>query len=375
MYDREQLLAIFRKLITEFRLKGTLEDYHSVGVGNINDTYIMSTCTEDGTHSRYTVQRLNHKVFLHPEQVAENAYAVTTHMERKRMQERGAEPHGQVLRLYRREDGSFFFRWKNGDYWRVLSYIDGSCFADTSDLRILYGTGYAFGQFQRDLADFLPETLHITIPHFHDTPGRFAALKASAARNAAGRAEEVREELDYLLSMESCVSLLQSLHTAGRLPLRVVHNDTKSNNVIFHELTGVPLAVIDLDTVMPGYMAHDFGDAVRFACNTAAEDEEELSKVSLDTERYRALAKGFVTPLLGILTKTELRTLPYGVLIITLELAARFLTDYLDGDVYFKCQKEHHNLIRARCQIALAKDISSKLGELGRLLQSVVVQN
>lgn len=374
MYTQEQLLSVFRTLMEQFRLKGTLEDFRTVKVGNINDTYIIGTRTQDGIRKNYTVQRLNHKVFLHPELVAENAYAITTHMERKLSHIEHREIHRKVLHVYRREDGSFFYRSGNGDYWRVLSYVYDSRCVDAADPEILYGTGCAFGQFQRDLADFPADTLHITIPDFHNTPKRFADLKESAARDACGRAEEVREELDYLFSMESYVSLLENLYREGELPLRVVHNDTKCNNVMFDAETRAPLAVIDLDTVMPGYMAYDFGDAVRFACNTASEDEEDLSAVSLNLEGYAALAKGFVTPLLGMMTETEWQTLPDGALIITLELAARFLKDYLDGDVYFKCRKERHNLIRARCQIALAKEMAGHMEEMRRILRSLVVQ-
>ena len=368
MYHREQLLAIFRMLIKEFRLKGTLTDCHAVGVGNINDTYVITTRHEDGQYRRYVVQRLNHHVFPHPEWVAENAYAVTAHIEQGLAKAGETELRRKVLHLYRRQDGSFFYRCEDGGYWRVLSYVYGSCCGDSADPRILYGTGYAFGQFQRTLLDFPAETLHVTIPDFHNTPRRFADLHRAAERDVMGRAWEVREELAYLFSMEGYASRLEELYAAGEIPLRVIHGDTKSNNVMFDKDTHAPLAVVDLDTVMSGYMAQDFGDAVRFACNTASEDETDLSLVSLDVERYRHLAQGFVTPLLGIMTKAELQSLPVGILVITLELASRFLTDYLSGDVYFKCTKAKHNLFRAKCQLALAKDISSKTEELHHVL-------
>jgi hypothetical protein len=361
-------------LITEFRLKGTLVDFRTVKVGNINDTYIMTTCAEDGLYRNYTVQKLNHHVFRHPQWVAENAYAVTTHMERKQAAEGLTDLRRRVLHLYRREDGSFFYRTEKGEYWRVLSYIyDSHCGRET-DFSALYGTGYAFGRFQRSLLDFPAETLRNTIPDFHNTPRRFSALRAAAVRDAMDRAREAEPELNYLFSMEPHIARLEVLHQAGKLPLRVIHGDTKSNNVMFDNSTGAPLAVVDLDTVMPGYMAHDFGDAVRFACNTASEDEEDLSAVSLCLDRYTALAKGFLTPLSSVITEIEEQTLPDGVLIITLELAARFLTDYLEGDVYFKCDKSNHNLHRARCQIALAKDISSKMDEMHRILNAFVIQ-
>lgn len=370
----QALLSLFRTLMREFRLKGELEDYRVVKVGNINDTYFIGTRTEEGKRKDYTVQRLNHKVFQNPVQVAENAFAVTSHMERKLLAVGQTDIRRKVLHVYRKEGGEFFHRSEEGDYWRVLSYVYDSRCVNHADEEILYGTGYAFGEFQRNLSDFPAHTLHHTIPDFHNTPKRFADLRTSGERDVCGRREEVEEELAYLLSMEGYVSLLEDLHREGKLPLRVVHNDTKCNNVMFDAETRTPLAVIDLDTVMPGYVAHDFGDAVRFACNTASEDEEDLSLVSLNLRGYQRLAEGFVRPLLGIITESEFNTLPDGVLIITLELAARFLKDYLDGDVYFKCRKDRHNLIRARCQIALAKDIAAKLEEMRTLLKSLSVQ-
>lgn len=372
--NEQALLSIFRSIMEAFHLKGELEDYRVVKVGNINDTYFIGTRDALGKRRDYTLQRLNHKVFQNPHQVAENAYAITSHMEQKLLSAGEKDLRRKVLHLYRKENGEFFHRSEEGDYWRVLSYVYDSRCVNVADEEILYGTGYAFGEFQRDLSDFPAERLHRTIPDFHNTPKRFAALRESALQDAVGRRGEVEAELAYLLSKEGYISLLEDLHREGELPLRVVHNDTKCNNVMFDAETRTPLAVIDLDTVMPGYAAHDFGDAVRFACNTAAEDEEDLSKVSLNLQAYGKLAEGFVSPLLDILTEKEFFTLPDGVLIITLELASRFLKDYLDGDVYFKCRKPSHNLIRARCQIALAKDMEEKMGEMKEILTVLSVQ-
>ncbi len=369
----QSLLSLFRTLMKEFRLKGTLEDYRVAKAGNINDTYFIGIRTEEGVRKDYTVQRLNHKVFLSPAHVAANAFAVTSHIEKKLSDVGEQDLRRKVMHLYRRRDGSFFYQSPMGDYWRVFSYVYNSRCMDTANEEALYGTGYAFGEFQKNLLDFPAETLHYTIPDFHNTPKRFADLHESASRDVCGRRGEVTAELEYLFSKEAYISLLEDLHREGKLPLRVVHNDTKCNNVMFDKESCKPLAVVDLDTVMPGYMAHDFGDAVRFACNTASEDEEDLSAVSLNLNGYKRLAEGFLRPLLGSITKTELATLPDGVLIITLELAARFLKDYLDGDVYFKCRKPSHNLIRARCQIALEKDMEKKMGEMRQILASLSV--
>ncbi len=368
------LLSIFETLIDRFHLKGKLTGYKTVKTGNINDTYIIHTVAEDGSARDYTVQRLNHYVFKNPEQVANNAYSVTEHIEQKLLAMGQTDIRRRVVHIYRMDNGRFFYRTPDGNYWRVLSYVYNSTNLSTANDTVLYGTGSAFGAFQRYLADFSAESLYTTIPDFHNTPKRFRDLRVSAALDVCGRAGEVADELDYLYSMESYVGLFDELYRERKLCKRVVHNDTKCNNVMFDEETLAPLAVIDLDTVMPGFVAHDFGDAVRFACNTADEDEEDLSKVSLDLQGYVHFASGFVSQLRGIITDTELDTLPDGVLIITLELASRFLKDYLDGDLYFKCAKEKHNLHRARCQIALAKDVFEKMPEMRRLLIGIAVQ-
>ncbi len=370
----QKLLAVFALLLKTFRLKGEMTGYEIIKTGNINDTYVLHVKASDGRDLHYTVQRLNHEVFRSPEQVAENAFAVTTHIERKLRSMGETDVRRRVLRYYRMDSGKFFLQTPEGDYWRVFSYVYDAINTSEPDERILYGTGVAFGRFQRYLSDFPAEKLFTTIPDFHNTPKRFRDLHASAEADVCGRAAQVGEELSYLFSMERYVSLFDDLHRAGEMPLRVVHNDTKCNNVMFDRETLEPLAVIDLDTVMPGFVTYDFGDAVRFACNTAAEDAQDVSAVSLDLNGYRRFAEGFLAELRGIMTETELVNLPKGVLIVTLELAARFLKDYLDGDVYFKCRKQQHNLLRARCQIALAKDIVLKLPEMDRLLVEIVEQ-
>ncbi len=369
----QELLAVFDELMEAFRLKGRRSGYTTVKTGNINDTYILETLLPDGTIRRYTVQRINHYVFREPEQVAGNAYAVTEHIAQKMREAGETDVRRGVVHYYRLRDGRFFYQRPDGNYWRVFSYIYDSLNTSEADDRILYGTGVAFGRFQRYLADFPVDDLYVTIPDFHNTPKRFRDLEVSADADICGRKAEAEEALNWLLSMKQEVLLLERLHREGKLPLRVVHNDTKCNNVMFDRETLRPLAVIDLDTVMPGFVAHDFGDAVRFACNTAAEDAGELSSVSLSLKAFRQFSSGFVGELQGILTDTEYETLPEGVLIITLELAARFLKDYLDGDVYFKCHFDRHNLLRANCQIALAKDVALKLPEMHRLLQELPV--
>lgn len=365
------LVPLFEELIKQFKLKGTLADIDCLCSGNINDTYVATT-DFNGCEKQYVFQRVNHKVFLNPQYVVENARKVTEHIEAKLRADGVGDIRRRVVRYYHKTDGSYFYITPEGEYWRVLSYVYDSVSIDQADIPHLYSAGVAFGEFQKYLSDFEADSLFETIPDFHNTEKRYADLHKAVKENSAGRFDEVKEEYEYLISMESFASLFNVLHECGDIPLRVVHNDTKCNNVMFDALTGENLAVIDLDTVMPGFVAYDFGDAVRFAANPGGEDNPDISKVYLDVEYYSAFAEGFVPQIRDMVTKREIDTLPDGVLTITLELAARFLTDYLNGDVYFKCKMPKHNLIRTRAQIALVKDIVKKMPELRRRLNEIV---
>lgn len=369
MYGK--LFPLFKTLISEFNLKGTLLDIRCVSAGNINDTYVATTAYEEGER-QYLIQRVNHKVFTDPERIAENVGKVTDHIEAKLRQAGEPDIRRKVLRYYRKADGSYYHIDEKGSYWRVLSYVYSSINSSLSDAPRLRSAGLAFGEFQQQLADFPAEELYVTIPDFHNTKKRYEDLRASAKADIHNRLESVREEYDYLMSMEKEAVMLCELNEQGILPNRVVHNDTKCNNVMFDFATGEHLAVIDLDTVMPGLVAYDFGDAVRFAANPGGEDNPDLDAIYLDIEYYTAFADGFVPCLLGSVTDKEIETLPDGVLAITLELAARFLKDYLDGDVYFKCKMPNHNLIRTKAQIALAKDVCSKMPIMRRRLKGII---
>lgn len=371
--SNKELYPLFETIIRDFGLEGDLVNVKYIGTGNINDTYSARTITPDGDRE-YILQRVNHRVFSQPERIAENVCKVTDHIENKLILAGVPDVRRRVLRYYRKQDGSYFHITSEGDYWRVLSCVYNAISVDFADIFHLRSAGIAFGEFQNYLSDFPADTLYETIPDFHNTKKRFADLRAAAKADIASRANEVREELDYLLSMEHEAVRLITLNEQGILPKRVVHNDTKCNNVMFDAVTGEHLAVIDLDTVMPGLVAYDFGDAVRFAANPGGEDNEDISKILLDLDYYKAFAEGFVPCLKGKITDEEIKTLPDGVLAITLELAARFLTDYLNGDVYFKCKKPFHNIIRTRAQIALAKDIFGKMLELRSGLELIANQ-
>ena len=366
-----ELTTLFEKIIKEFHLQGSINKIDCIGRGNINDTYLAQTLVENGERE-YILQRVNHLVFSEPQKIAENVIKVTEHIENKLKSRGVTDIRRRVMHYYRKPDGGYFHITENGDYWRVLSCIYNSHSVDHADLIHLRSSGIAFGEFQSLLSDFPSETLYTTIPDFHNTKKRFNDLRLAAEKNTANRFDSVRNEYNYLLSMEQEAVKLCEMQEKGILPSRVVHNDTKCNNVMFDNVTGEHLAVIDLDTVMQGLVATDFGDAVRFAANPGGEDNEDLSRVYLDLDYFSAFAEGFVPQIIGKVTDREIETLPDGVLAITLELAARFLTDYLNGDTYFKCKKINHNLFRARAQIALAKDVFGKMPELRDRLNAIV---
>lgn len=367
-------LGLANDIKNAFGIGGETVKAEAFGNGNINDTYLVYIQSGDSV-DRYIFQRVNRAVFTNPEDIAKNVSGVTTHIANKLRLAGEKDIERRVVKYYRNISGGYYHITESGDYWRVMSYIyDSVCF-DTADNTLLFNTGVAFGEFQRLLSDFPAETLCVTIPDFHNTPARYAQLALAAGADAFSRLCEVKAEYDYLLSQSENACRLCRLADSGAIPLRVVHNDTKCNNVMFDAKTGKNLAVVDLDTVMPGLIAYDFGDAVRFAANPGGEDCEDLSEVFLDTDAFAAFARGYVGQIRGSVSRFELDTLADGVLAVTLELAARFLTDYLCGDSYFKCKKERHNLIRARAQIALARDIITKIPTIGSVLDSITNRN
>lgn len=357
------------RLALRFAPEGVIDAPAPFGGGHINDTYLFSPAGEKGV--RYVLQRINKAAFPHPEDVMDNMLRVTQHL-REQIVLRGGDPQRETLRLLRTQDGHFFAVDRNGDYWRSYSFVSDSISYDRSgDEGIFRESGRAFGRFLRMLDGFDAASLHETIERFHDTPHRFAALNEAVARDAAGRVEGVRDLIALALSYEPFASTLVDALASGRLPLRVTHNDTKLNNVLLDERTGRALCVIDLDTVMPGLCAYDFGDAIRYGASTAAEDERDLSRVHLSLPLYRAYAEGYLSEVGGVLTDAELRSLPVGAKMMTLETGVRFLTDYLNGDVYFKVACPDHNLVRARTQFQLLGEMDAHWDEMASLIDEL----
>ena len=343
-----------------FSIDGQYVDSHELNTGIINNTY-FAKYLRDGVDKNYILQRINKKVFTEPEKVMENIVRVTNYV-RERIEENNMSSKKFVLRAFlSRSSGKPFVIDKEGEYWRCYRFIPNSVTYDTvSDGKIIEGVGTAFGRFQNLLDGFDANLLHVTIPNFHNTVKRYEKFKSVIKEDPIGKVEEVKTEIEKLLSFEGKATKLQKYLDAEKLPLRVTHNDTKCNNVSFDKDTGEALAVLDLDTVMAGAIAYDFGDAIRFIANTLLEDDPNYDGVLLDESKYEAFTKGFITQVKGSLTEIEKQTMNLGVFTMTVELAVRFLTDYVSGENYFKIKYPEHNLVRTRNQIALAEDIIRK---------------
>ena len=347
-----------QSVLSSFALLGAPISCESFGSGHINGTQLV-VC-EGG--ARYVLQHINTHVFREPEALMRNIELVTAHL-RKRV----SNPRG-VLNLVQALDGKSFVV-ENGAYWRVYELVENSVCHQSADAALFYESAVAFGRFQNQLADFPAEQLTETIPHFHDTPVRFAAFQRAVAEDAAGVCRLVQREIDFVLSREAFTHTLTDLQSAGELPLRVTHNDTKINNVLFDAETNKALCVIDLDTVMPGLSVNDFGDAIRFGASTAAEDERDLSRVHFDLELYEAYIKGYLSTCGENLTKMEKAMLPVGAKMMTLECGMRFLADHLAGDVYFHVSRKGQNLDRARTQFRLVEEMEQHWTQMHEIVE------
>ena len=346
-----------------FRLDGSPVACESFGHGHINLTVKIRT----DTGAEYVLQKINQYVFKDPRSVMNNAGAVTDFIRCK------VDDPRLALHFRTTRDGEFCYRDEQGDYWRMYDFVGGVCLDAPECEQDFYQSALAFGRFQDLLSDFPAETLTETIPNFHNTVDRFRQLRQSVQDDAAGRADAVRQDIDFLLQREEEGSMLQRLRERGELPLRVTHNDTKLNNVLLDRDTRKSLCVLDLDTVMPGLSLYDFGDSIRFGAATAAEDEKDLDKMELDLHLFEVYTRGYLEAAVS-LTDREVELLPMGALTITLEQATRFLKDYLDGDRYFRISYPDHNLVRARTQMKLVWDMERKLDEMNRIVARVAAQ-
>ena len=349
-------MADLNRILKQFNVE--VEDVPAYGNGHINATYLIESTP------RTILQRINTAVFPNPYHVMENIQAVTAHL-RKKIQAAGGDPERETLTVIPTVDGSPCYVDEEGNAYRMYLFIKGAKAFDRAETPELFAaSASAFGNFQKQLADFPAATLHEVIPKFHDTTDRFRRFKEALAKNAAGRADSVKAEIDFMLAHEGCVSRVTDAIANGSVPLRVTHNDTKLNNVMLDENTLAPVCVIDLDTVMPGSMLYDFGDALRFGASTGAEDEPDLSKIWFDLTYFEAFTKAFLAEVGDTMTKAEKDLLAFSPLLMTLECGMRFLTDYLNGDTYFRIHYPQHNLDRCRTHIKLVSDMESKMSQM-----------
>lgn len=346
--------------IGQFRYEGVLIDERPYGSGHINDTYLLTfEIAEMGT-IKVILQRMNKNIFTKPIELMENILNVTSYL-RKKIIENGGDPDRETLNVIRTVDDMPYFVDSEGEYWRSYKFItDATSYDQVESPEDFYQSAVAFGNFQRLLAEYPAETLHETIEGFHDTKARFQVFKKAVEDDVCGRAASVQKEIQFVLEHEHLANVFADLLEKKEIPLRVTHNDTKLNNIMIDNKTRKGICVIDLDTVMPGLAMNDFGDSIRFGASTATEDEQDLSKVSCDMELFDLYAKGFIEGCGGKLTEKEIDLMPTGAMVMTFECGMRFLTDYLQGDTYFKINRENHNLDRCRTQFKLVKDMEAK---------------
>ena len=350
----------------QFRIEGEYLGYETIQTGNVNHTYRVKFIKPTGEHKSYLVQNVNTYAFKDPVSLMENIDKVTEHIRAKRPGQLALHFHHTADRKTYVMDGK--------NFWRMMNFIYAMTFDTISDLNVIRNAGKAFGEFQNQLSDFDITQLHETIPNFHNTRARYEQLAAAVAADPVGRVAEVQDELQYLESVKDLACKLTDMQMEGKLPLRVTHNDTKINNVLFDPQSGEALVVIDLDTVMPGLVGHDFGDAIRFAANNCEEDCPDASKAGVNMEVFQAFAEGFLEMTARTLTENEVATLAHSCLTLTAELATRFLADYILGDPYFNVSYPEHNLVRTRCQIALAKDMIRKLPQMEQIVRDCVAK-
>lgn len=335
-----------------------------LGEGHINETMLL---TFSGANSeKFVLQRINDKLF-NVEELMHNIILVTEFV-RKKTAERGGNPDKECLTVVKTKEGKAFIKVSDG-YYRIYRYINGVSYQVVEKDEDFYKCAQAFGRFANALAEFDATKLFEVIPKFHDTEKRFRDFLNSLEKDASGRAKDVRKEIDFVLKRKNYCSRITSLLKDGTIPVRCTHNDTKLNNVMFDDKTGECIAVIDLDTVMPGSLCYDFGDAIRFGCNTSTEDEKDLNLVHFDIHLFKAFVKGYLSSIGNGITEAERNELAFSAILMTYECGMRFLADHLDGDKYFRIAHENHNLDRARTQFKLIEDMEKLLPEMEQIVE------
>lgn len=360
-----------KRVIDSFRFKGDFVSVKEFGSGHINKTYIV-TFDDAGKETKYVLQQVNDNVFKNVDELMKNVFSVTSYL-RGIIKGYGGDADRETLHYIKTKDDQRYYKNDDGSFYRAYIFVKDSKSYNTADTpEIFKSSGQAFGKFQRLLADFKVDQLTETIPHFHDTSWRYQnEFLPAISKDAAGRVAECSDEIEFVKSYASQMSKLTDMIDSGDLPLRVTHNDTKLNNVMFDEFTNECVCVIDLDTVMPGLALYDFGDSIRFGASTAEEDEADLSKVEMSLDYFKAYAEGFLSEAGSAFNQAEKDNLAFASLLMTLECGMRFLTDYINGDVYFKVHFPEHNLVRARNQFKLVADMDSKMSQMEEIIKNI----
>ncbi|MEG1104463.1 MAG: aminoglycoside phosphotransferase family protein [Oscillospiraceae bacterium] len=366
MQVAEKLLP---EALTGFDFGGIVVGAVRYGEGHINDTFCAYIQQPNGDAARYILQRINTNVFKNPDELMQNIVGVTDYL-RDLVVKNGGDAARETMTVLRDKKGENFFTDSDGGAWRVYPFVEETiCLQKAETPELFYASAKAFGNFQHLLKNYPASTLHETIEKFHHTKNRFDNFKKALDKDALNRAKDAKPEIDFVLAHEADCSKCLDLLASGELPLRVTHNDTKLNNVLIDKKSSEGICVIDLDTVMPGLALNDFGDSIRFGANHSAEDEQDLGKVNFDISLYDIYTKGFLEGCRGALTDKELEYLPWGAKLMTLECGIRFLTDYLEGDTYFKTHRDGQNLDRCRTQFKLVSDMEKCFDEMGAIIK------
>ena len=350
-----------KQILSQFNIEVDAEPY---GEGHINTTYLAEIAPD-----KYILQKINTNIFTDPDGLMKNISEVTSFL-RKSIIENGGDPTRETLNLIKTKDGKDYYKAEDGSCFRLYTYVENTVTYQTVKKPEQFcNAAKAFGKFQRQLADFPADTLTETIKDFHNTRKRFEAFKQAVAEDKIGRKASVQKEIDFVLAREKDCGIVVDALSSGEIPVRVTHNDTKLNNVLFDADTDEAICVIDLDTVMPGSLLYDYGDSIRFGASSGAEDETDLDKIWCDMELFRAYTKGYLEAIGDSITEKEIELLPFSAKLMTYECGMRFLTDYLSGDTYFKIHRPNHNLDRARTQFKLVADMEKKMDEMKKIVK------
>ena len=360
--------SILVEVLAAYDFPATLLGAARYGQGHINDTFCVVCQPQEGDAVRFILQGLSLAAFPHPDELMENFIGITSYL-RDKIIANGGDPMRETLSLVKTRDGKDYYTDSNGKVWRLTPFIENTDCFQSATPELFEASARSFGRFQYMLQGYPAETLHEAIVNFHNTEDRFAKFEAALAADKHDRAKDIQAEIQFVLDRKAdCSVALQALRD-GKLPLRVTHNDTKLNNILIDRTTHEGICVIDLDTTMPGLSINDFGDSIRFGANHSKEDEKDLSKVNFDIELYEAYTRGFLEGAQGSLTEGELEYLPWGARLMTLECGIRFLTDYLDGDHYFRIHYADQNLDRCRTQFKLVKDMEEQFDAMAAVIR------